>query len=442
MMQSQDYSTGVGTPQRFHYDLSHWSFMVGSIGALQTLSVTEIVAGDSVSLDYRAQFRLSPLRHYMYMDAVVDLFAFFVRHREIYGSNWTDFAKSGLDEATTLGVHTFTGSNRVSCCGNQFSAALTLPKWATGGYIKIWNRYFADPQVSGDQKSIDYFTTLTYPDKVLQYGIPVCHLKRSWNTGVPSTLTTADYRVALDGGEINLFDLEAGKARLKTEQGRDWFAVQRYSDILDYTFGTQASVDADERPVLLARSTQWLSALDVDGTDDATLGRSTGKAAGIMSLKFPPKFFNEHGALWIMGVVRFPPVCGFEASYLSMKSEPTYKQIFGDPEVLRREQPVTLTANEVFAGGAALDLGKIPYAQWYREHPHHVHAQFLEVAGHPFTNSGLLTTRANTVYVVPANYDNVFATTQLEHWQALGHVDIQAKRYIPKPEDSIFAGTR
>ena len=83
--------------KRQSYDLSHWSMQVGLIGALQTFTCIPVVAGDSISLDARCVMRLSPLRRNMFLDAVVDLFAFFVPHRHVYGSNWTDFIKAGTE---------------------------------------------------------------------------------------------------------------------------------------------------------------------------------------------------------------------------------------------------------------------------------------------------------------------------------------------------------
>jgi hypothetical protein len=343
--------------ERHQYDLSHWTMKTGQIGALQTLSCIPIVAGDTMSVNARCVFRLSPLRQNMYLDAVVDLFAFFVPHRHVYGSNWRDFLMAGLDEGVTLGVDTFTGTNRLQCCGYSFGAAAVVPRWVTYGYLKIWNRYFADPTVPGDQKAMTYLTTLTYPDPILDCGLPVCHLKRSWNTGVPSNLTSADYSLPLSGGEVNLYELDSLKGRLQTEQARDWYAISRYQDILKYTWDSTVNIDADERPELIMRSTQWLSGYDVDGTDDATLGRYTGKSAGVMELSFPDKFFPEHGALWLMAVVRFPAVAYYERGYLPNISEPTYKQIAGDPMVIAKEPPITLMVADQFYTATSLDLG-------------------------------------------------------------------------------------
>jgi hypothetical protein len=71
-----------------------------------------------------------------------------------------------------------------------------------------------------------------------------------------------------------------------------------------------------------------------------------------------------------------------------------------------------------------------------------VHTDYAEVSGHPFLNPGNFTTRANTVYCVPTFYDSIFSTNQLRHWNCNGYVEVEAKRFIPKPEDSIFAGTK
>ncbi|AXH76712.1 MAG: capsid protein [Microviridae sp.] len=428
--------------ERKPYDLSHWSFKTGHIGRLQTFSVIPVVAGDSIELNMSAVLRLSPLRHFMYLDAVVDLFAFYVPHRHVYGSNWTAFLKAGVDEGSTLGTTTFTGSNRPECLGVYFAAGQVLPSWSVHPYTMIWNNYFRDPQVDADAKTdATYLIGLTYPDPILKYGLPVCHLKRSWNTGVASGLSTADYSLALSGGEVDLYQMSQLKGRLQTEQARDWFAFARYRDILKYTWDSEVNIDADQRPELIMRSTAWLSGKDVDGTDDATLGSYTGKSTGIFNLSFPSRFFAEHGSIWIMGVVRFPPIVEAEAGYLNSKSEPTYKEISGDPSIIKHEPPISLNANEQFQGASSVDLGKIPYGQWYRESINMLSADYLEVSGHPFLLKSSITSRATGVYVVPSQYDTVFSDTLMGHWNSQAFVDVRAKRFIPAPEDSIFAGT-
>ena len=85
------------------YDLSHFSMNVGQIGALQTLSTIPVVAGDTLDINLQGVFRLSPLRRNLYLDCMVDLFAFYVPHRHIYGDDWVDFVRQGTDETVTFG---------------------------------------------------------------------------------------------------------------------------------------------------------------------------------------------------------------------------------------------------------------------------------------------------------------------------------------------------
>lgn len=426
--------------ERTEYDLSHWSMKCGAIGSLQTLSVLPVVAGDSISLDANCVFRLSPLRRNLYLDCVVDLFAFYVPHRHIYGSNWVDFIKAGQDEGVTLGTDTGIADDFMQCVGYPIQNNAPMPRWLSRGYIQIWNRYFRDP---GDVAGIlaeNYFTTLATDSLILEYGLSACHLKRLWNCGILSTLAAGDYSLPLSGGEVNLYELAALKGRLRTESARDWFAT-RYQDLLKHTFDSTVNIDADQRPEIVMRSRQWLSGYDVDGTDDATLGTYAGKGQGMARLSFPHKFFPEHGTLWIMGLLRFPPIIYSEANYLASKPEPTYAQISGDPAIIRRSAPVDLIASDVFLGNNATALGKIPHSHWYREQPSLTHLRYLTSAGHPFINPGPLSSKNASTYISNTLYDGMFASTQLGHWNSQAFIDVSAKRFIPDPRQSIFAGT-
>lgn len=433
--------------KRHHYPLPHFSMKTGAIGSLQTLSVRPVVAGDSYSMDAKFVFRFSPMRRNLYMDAQVDLAVFFVPHRHIYaansaGSRWPDFMLAGTDEGITLGTDQLAATAVLSCVGyNQFGTA-TSPRWLTRGYMQIYRNYYAEPSDTTAQALADnYFTTLTAGDAKLAYGLPCCHIKRLINTPLPSTLTSADYSLPLSGGEVNLYELAALKGRLKSETRRDWFAL-RYRDLMNNVYGSKGvNIDADQRPMLVMRKTQWLSGYDVDGTDAATLGTYSGKAAGLASISFPKKFFPEHGTLWVMALVRFPQVVVNEFNYLASKAEPTYAQIAGDPDIVRRTAPVAVNTNEIIAGGSSVSLGNIPHSQWYREQPHLVHNDYLVSSGHPFLNLNTASTRTQVVYIAHDLYDDVFMTTQLKHWNCQGRIDLDCNSFVPPPEESIFAGT-
>jgi len=287
---------------RQDYDLSHWSFQIGAMGSLQTLACVPIVAGDSMQLNASIVARLSPLRRNLYLDSVVDLAAFYIPHRHIYGDDWINFILGGEDEAVTLGTDTLAAGVKLNCVGLRTSLAAVLPRWLTRGYIQIWNRYFRDPSDVAGILAENFFTTIASSDVRQSFGIPICHLKSMTTATMESRLTTGDYRLPLDTGEVNLLQFAQLQSRLQTEQARDYSGF-RYTDLLKHTWDTGVNTDADKRPTLIARSTQWLSGYDVDATDTDALGTFSGKAQAILKLSFPFRFFPEHGPSWFCGCV-------------------------------------------------------------------------------------------------------------------------------------------
>src|SRR5437867_11888247 len=87
--------------ERMPHDLSLLGFLAGQIGRLITISTTPVIAGDSFEMDAVGARRLSPLRHGLAIDSTVDIFAFYVPHRHVYGEQWIKFMKDGVN-ATTL----------------------------------------------------------------------------------------------------------------------------------------------------------------------------------------------------------------------------------------------------------------------------------------------------------------------------------------------------
>jgi hypothetical protein len=415
---------------------------VGAIGCLQTLACIPVVAGDSIEVDLQGVFRLSPLRRNLYLDAKVDLFAFYVPHRHVYGDDWLTFIKSGIDEATTFGTETLQATTENHCLGTHLEVSTAVPKWVMHGYSQIWNRYFRNP--SDDAPMADDFFDTDTSEKNL-YGQVCCFDKRFWNSTIKAETDSSDKEVPVgnSGTTMDLTDFAKQQGRYKSELKREWFG-QRYADIMKELYGSSINKDVEPYPELIMRNTNWLSGYDVDGTDDATLGTYSGKAVGVAGMRFPSKFFAEHGALWIMALVRFPPVIYWEQHYLTKpaQAEPTYKEISGDPDILANEPPMDLVDGDVwFQNSGSNALGRSPYGQWYREHPHFVHPNYLTVDGHPFLNYAP-TTQATCAYHTSTLYDDIFSSLKLKHWQCQAHIGIKAKRVVPDPRTSIFAGTR
>src|SRR5207245_9173707 len=78
-------------------------------------------------------------------------------------------------------------------------------------------------------------------------------------------------------------------------------------DALPISFGGKTSYDADNRPLLVMRSNLWASGYDVDGTDQTSLGQFSGRVQQTYKHSVPRFFVPEHGTMFTLALVRFPP---------------------------------------------------------------------------------------------------------------------------------------
>src|SRR6476469_10107072 len=92
--------------ERMPHDLSHLDFLAGQIGRLITISTTPVIAGDSFEMDPVGALRLSPLRRGLALDSTVDIFTFYVPHRHVYGEQWIQFMKDGVNATALQTVNT------------------------------------------------------------------------------------------------------------------------------------------------------------------------------------------------------------------------------------------------------------------------------------------------------------------------------------------------
>src|SRR5688500_20357310 len=83
--------------ERMPHDLSHLGFLAGQIGRLITISTTPVIAGDSFEMDAVGALGLSPLRRGLAIDSTVDIFTFYVPHRQAYGEQWIKFMNDGVN---------------------------------------------------------------------------------------------------------------------------------------------------------------------------------------------------------------------------------------------------------------------------------------------------------------------------------------------------------
>lgn len=425
--------------EKYNYDISHYSFANGRMGRLMTLSNILVVAGDVIDVRLSGLFRLSPLRRNLTMDAMVDICAFFVPHRHVYGNDWVEFIKQGVDETVTLGTAD-AGTEGVWCVGRP-SLTGTVAKHILYPYNMIYNRYFVDPADPALQLSNDQFATENM--NTCHWGQRCCYLPNMWSTGVlENNVTEADHRVALvDTDKIDILELAQARGRLYSERKKD-FEGLRYTDWMKEIYGSHVNIDADQRPELVMRNSFWLSGYDVDGTDATSLGQYSGKSVKEARFSFPPKLFIEHGSLMIMALVRFPAMHVDEMQYLDKKSEPTYKEIAGDPNIIMNEPPIAIKPAELFNGNVQMgDIGLFPYAQWYRTQPSFIHANLKAQNGFPFKN---LEIAGNTDAKLEKDGDNdqMFISSQYGHWQSQCYLAVNRNSVVPSGGYSIYAGVK
>lgn len=439
---------------RVPYDLSHYSHVCGKIGRLQTISVIPTVAGDSFEIDLDGIVRLSPFRKEVVSETQVDLLAFYVPHRHVYGDTFVQMVRQGHDEAVTLPSFSLNAGERDACYIGYSDAPASIPLWVIEGYNRIWDRYFRVPSFDPDANFQQYPTGTTQAAiDYRRYGRLCARLPHPLVGGIQLDNATAwrdlndndsEFEGEMSGGKpvIDVRNIAFAQALYKSEIERTWFG-ERYNDILDI-WGSSVNIDADQRPEMIWRETFNLSGADVDGHDDATIGSYIGKTVGRADMRIPRKYFPEHGAVWIMALLRFPLVHVGEAHLLMRTPNPTGQVMLGDPTVWAETPPVQQSYVDWLGGyysGSLITGFYEPYGSWYRMHCSRIHRQFADIPGYPFSKV-TFTTPEELYYHQPTDYNDVFQTSQLGHWQIHSMVRINALRHIPDPKMSIFAGAQ
>src|SRR3546814_18006056 len=114
------------------------------------------------------------------------------------------------------------------------------------------------------------------------------------------------------------------------------------------------------------RSNLWASGYDVDGTDQTSLGQSSGRVQQTYKHSVPRFFVTEHGTMFTLALVRFPPTATKEIQYLNPKCALTYTDIVGDHVLYGNLPPREISMKAVFHSGHSSKKFKIAEGQWYR----------------------------------------------------------------------------
>src|SRR5271170_1167981 len=361
------------------HDLSHLGFLAGQIGRLITFSTTPVIAGDSFEMDAVGALRLSPLRRGLAIDSTVDIFTFYVPHRHVYGEQWIKLIKDRVNATPLPTVNTTGYINHAAFLGSINLDTNKIPKHLFQGHLNT---------------SYNYFKATLMPDPT----------------------------------EAN--------PNLHTDQERDYF-MQRYHDVIS-SFGGKNSYDGDNRPLLVMRSNLWASGYDVDGTDQSSLGQFSGRVQQTYKHSVPRFFVPEHGTMFTLALVRFPPTATKEIQYLNAKGALTYTDIAGDPVLYGNLPPLEISMKDVFRAGDSSKRFKMAEGQWYRYAPSYVSPAYHLLEGFPLIQEPPSGDLQERVLIRHHDYDQCFQSVQLLQWNSQVKFNVTVYRNLPTTRDSIM----
>src|SRR5688500_19764696 len=117
---------------------------------------------------------------------------------------------------------------------------------------------------------------------------------------------------------------------------------------------------------IVMRSMLWASCYDVDVTDQTSLGQFSGRVQQTYIHSVPRFFVPEHGTMFTLALVRFPPTATKEIQYLNAKGALTYPDIAGDPVWYGNLPPREISMKDVFRSGDSSKKSTMAERQWYR----------------------------------------------------------------------------
>ena len=152
-----------------------------------------------------------------------------------------------------------------------------------------------------------------------------------------------------------------------------------------------------------------------------------------------PRFYvPEHGVIMTLAVTRFPPTHEMEMHYLVGKESLTYTDIACDPALMANLPPREVSQKEFFHGASDTGKFKIAEGQWYRTQPDRVAFPYNALDGFPFYSAIPSDNLKDRVLVNTDNYNEIFQSMQLAHWNMQTKFNTIVYRHMPTTRDSIM----
>ena len=376
---------------------------------------------------------MESLRRPLALKARVDLATFYIPHRHV-DDNFEELVKQGIDAGVALSTDSSSLQRPVLPYWTQYPVAKA--KWYVQGYLNCYNRFFRPrAQTTSDATWATGPWSTAISDDDARFGFPAAALPTAiHNQTVDRDLDNADLEITL-GATLELPEIQEKQARFVTERHRQFRDVF-YQNVIS-RLGGSTTIDAEPRPEKIWHDSYFMGGQNIEGYDNQTIGVQGGRHFGKFNHRIPRRYIPEPGAIWTMGVVRYPFVSPEEHLYLI--SNQTYEDIVGDPDVARNTRPVDLKMSDVFDTTDSTVIQKTPHSHWYRSQPNFSHPDYKGQRGFTFAQDVPSVDLGEGFYNVALDDEN-FVSTRYGHGMVMVTHDINANRSLPPMEESIYAG--
>ena len=465
--------------KRYKHSLSHYHLTSFDMGELIPIGCMEVLPGDTFQQSTSALVRVTPQLKPLMHPVNVQIHHFYVPNRILW-SGWEDFITGESETAPP----TISGGSHVegrlydylgvyNDASNDFSA---LPVRA---YNKIYNEFYRDQdlvsEVAEDSNDVqkaswskDYFSTARpWAQKGGSVTLPlsgqadVDYTTSSGNAALFRSTTGTLYtsndvtsnasgQIANSGGSGGLIDPNGTLyADLSTATAidvadfREAFALQRYqearsrygSNYVDYLryLGIKPSDSRLQRPEYLGGGRQSISFSEVLSTNDAgTLGELGGHGIGAVRSNKYRRYFEEHGFVITMMVVRPKPIYvnGLPRKFSRTTKEDYYQkelESIGQQEILNKEVYAAHT-NPIATFG---------YQNRYREYTEEqsrVSSEFRNSTSYDWHFGRIFSSNPalNQTFIECDPTKRVFADQTEDSLQVMVQHNVQARRMVSK----------
>jgi hypothetical protein len=117
-----------------------------------------------------------------------------------------------------------------------------------------------------------------------------------------------------------------------------------------------------------------------------------------------------------------------------------YEALSGDYKIALTKSPEDQVLDKwMSAPAAGTSIGRVPHGEEWRHCHNVVHYLYESLTGFPFLKPQRFSTHKEAVYHADDDYDSVFKSNSLGHWQFNATCRVDAWRHFPTAADSIWA---